>query len=171
MAEDGSGMMPGSRRRQMLFLIAVYRKLIRPLQDCFRGRYTSLQLWAILILDAAGPMSLGELAAALHLPKQQMSRMAESLVEEGTLFRQEDPRDRRRLLVGLSPQARRTMQEGCMTFDHWAEGLFSTLDDVDRAEFDCALTTLNRIFGKLPFSSPAEGEGLEEKTRPAPSGR
>ena len=164
MAEDGSGVMPGSRRRQMLFLIAVYRKLIRPLQDCFRGRYTSLQLWAILILDAAGPMSLGELAAALHLPKQQMSRMAESLVEEGTLFRQEDPRDRRRLLVGLSPQARRTMQEGCMTFDHWAEGLFSTLDDVDRAEFDCAQATLNRIFGKLPFSSPVE-EGFETKTR------
>ena len=157
-------MMPGSRRRQMLFLIAVYRKLIRPLQDCFRGRYTSLQLWAILILDAAGPMSLGELAAALHLPKQQMARMAESLVEEGTLFRQEDPRDRRRLLVGLSPRARRTMQEGCMTVDHWAEGLFSTLDDVDRAEFDCALATLNRIFGKLPFSSPVE-EGFETKTR------
>ena len=171
MTEDGSDIVSGGRRRQMLFLIAVYRKLIRPLQDCFRGRYTSLQLWSILILDAVGPMSLGELAAALHLPKQQMSRMVENLVEEGTLFREEDPRDRRRLLVGLSPQACETMQEGCMIFDHWAEGLFATLDEADRTEFDNALTTLNRIFGKLPFSSPAEGEGLEEKTRPAPSGR
>ena len=89
-----------SRWGQVLFLVSMYRKLMRPLEECFRGRCTSHQLWAILTLEAAGPMPVGQLAEAMRVTKQQMSRMVEGLVEEGLLFRKADPSDGRRLLVG-----------------------------------------------------------------------
>ncbi len=152
MAEGGSGLVPGpnGKRNHLIFLVYVYRKLTRPLEDCFRGRYTSLQLWTILILDAGGPMSMSGLAAAMRLPKQQMSRMVESLVEEGTLFRKEDPQDRRRLLIDLSEQAKREMETGWLEFEQRAEGLLSVLSEAERRDFDEALDTLSRLLVKLP---------------------
>lgn len=152
MAEDGSDLAsgPSGRRDHLIFLVYVYRKLTRPLEDCFRGRYTSLQLWTILILDAGGPMSISGLAAAMRLPKQQMSRMVESLVEEGILFRKEDPQDRRRLLIGLSDQAGREMETGWLEFERRAERLLSVLSEAERRDFDEALDTLSRLLVKLP---------------------
>ena len=145
MAEDGSDLAsgPSGRRDHLIFLVYVYRKLTRPLEDCFRGRYTSLQLWTILILDAGGPMSISGLAAAMRLPKQQMSRMVESLVEEGILFR-------RRLLIGLSDQAGREMETGWLEFERRAERLLSVLSEAERRDFDEALDTLSRLLVKLP---------------------
>ena len=152
MAGTGSGLplsMEG-RKERLIFLVSIYRKLMRPLEKCFRGKYTSLQLWTILILDAGGPMSMGSLAAAVRIPKQQMSRLAEGLVEEGILIREVDPEDRRRLLVGLSEQALAEVEEGWREFERRAEGLVTALDEDDRRAFDEALGTLNRLFLKLP---------------------
>lgn len=58
-----------SRWGQVLFLVSMYRKLMRPLEECFRGRCTSHQLWAILTLEAAGPMPVGQLAEAMRVTK------------------------------------------------------------------------------------------------------
>ena len=138
------------RKSRLLFLVSIYRKLMRPLEDCFRGKYTSLQLWTILILDAGGPMPMGKLAEAVRIPKQQMSRLAEGLEAEGILVRKVDPNDRRRLLVGLSEQALAEMNAGWMEFERRAEGLLSVLDESERREFNAAADTMNRLLVKLP---------------------
>lgn len=143
-----------SRWGQVLFLVSMYRKLMRPLEECFRGRCTSHQLWAILTLEAAGPMPVGQLAEAMRVTKQQMSRMVEGLVEEGLLFRKADPSDGRRLLVGLSHEARQILNVRWHDFENRADGLLSALNEEERTEFDGAVATLNRLFERLPLAVP-----------------
>ena len=143
-----------SRWGQILFLVSMYRKLMRPLEECFRGRCTSPQLWAILTLEAAGPMPVGQLAEAMRVTKQQMSRMVEGLVEEGLLFRKADPSDGRRLLVGLSHEARQILNVRWHDFENRADGLLSALNEEERTEFDGAVATLNRLFERFPRAVP-----------------
>ena len=133
-----------SRWGQVLFLVSMYRKLMRPLEECFRGRCTSHQLWAILTL----------VAEAMRVTKQQMSRMVEGLVEEGLLFRKADPSDGRRLLVGLSHEARQILNVRWHDFENRVDGLLSALNEEERTEFDGAVATLNRLFERFPRAVP-----------------
>lgn len=99
-------------------------------------------------------MPVGQLAEAMRVTKQQMSRMVEGLVEEGLLFRKADPSDGRRLLVGLSDEARQILNVRWHDFENRADGLLSALNEEERTEFDGAVATLNRLFERFPRAVP-----------------
>ncbi len=65
----------------------------------------------LLALDAleAGPLGQRQLAAASRVEEQTMSRVLDRLVRTGHVERRRDTVDRRRLVVSLTPQGRRTL--------------------------------------------------------------
>jgi DNA-binding MarR family transcriptional regulator len=66
---------------------------------------TVSQCHAILELDHMGPSScLQDLADALMLDKSTLSRIIDSLVRKGWVARDEDPANRRRSLLQLTPE-------------------------------------------------------------------
>jgi DNA-binding MarR family transcriptional regulator len=131
-------------------MVFVYRKLSKPFEDYFKGRFTSLQINALCILCTSGPMTMGELAACLHTPPQQMSRMIEKLYEEGHIVRSYDPSDRRKIRISVSEDTARYIVRGKECFANSLRTFMDTLDEKDCEEFKSAVHSVTRILTKIP---------------------
>ena len=73
---------------------------------------SAARLSALSVLVYGGPRTLGELAAAEQVRPATMTRIAESLVEEGYARREADPADGRVVRLRATPKGRRVMQKG-----------------------------------------------------------
>lgn len=83
------------------------------IQSTESGREFSLtnsRMAALATVMHSGRMTMSELASAMDLPRPLASRMADELVDRGLLERHGDPSDRRRVLVGLTPDGYRVFQ-------------------------------------------------------------
>jgi DNA-binding MarR family transcriptional regulator len=73
---------------------------------------SAARLSALSVLVFGGPRTLGELAAAEQVRPATMTRIAQSLVEEGYARRATDPDDGRVVRLSATPKGRRVMQQG-----------------------------------------------------------
>jgi DNA-binding MarR family transcriptional regulator len=73
---------------------------------------SAARLSALSVLVFAGPRPLGELAAAEQVRPATMTRIAQSLVEDGYARRAADPKDRRVVRLSATAKGRRVMQQG-----------------------------------------------------------
>ena len=73
---------------------------------------STARLSALSVLVYGGPHTLGELAAAEQVRPATMTRIAQSLVEDGYAQREADPADGRVVRLRATPNGRRVMQKG-----------------------------------------------------------
>lgn len=73
---------------------------------------SAARLSALSVLVYGGPRTLGELAAAEQVRPATMTRIAQSLVEDGYARREADPADGRVVRLSATPKGRRVMQTG-----------------------------------------------------------
>ena len=73
---------------------------------------SAARLSALSVLVFGGSRSLGELAAAEQVRPATMTRIAQSLVEDGYARRQADPADGRVVRLSATAKGRRVMQRG-----------------------------------------------------------
>jgi DNA-binding MarR family transcriptional regulator len=97
---------------------------------------TSAQCHILLELEASGSPSVGELAEALELDPSTMSRNADSLVKAGLVTRADDPDNRRRQILDLSPEGRKKADYINAVCDDYYRGIL----EGDEAERGPALT-------------------------------
>jgi len=67
---------------------------------------TLQQLKSLMVIAASGSMPVSRLAELLHLQRSATSTLVDHLVRLGLFLRAEDPGDRRRTLVDLTPGGR-----------------------------------------------------------------
>lgn len=73
---------------------------------------TLTQVKLLNILDEAGePCSIGTLSERIGLSPAAVSRAVDGLVQRGDLEREEDPRDRRSKLVGMTAAGKQTFEQ------------------------------------------------------------
>src|SRR5919198_5999067 len=70
------------------------------------------RLSALSVLVFGGPRTLGELAAAEQVRPATMTRIAQSLEEDGYALRERDPSDGRVVRLSATAKGRRVMQQG-----------------------------------------------------------
>lgn len=73
---------------------------------------SAARLSALSVLVYGGPRTLGELAAAEQVRPATMTRIAQSLVEDGYATRETDAADRRVVHLSATAKGRRVMQKG-----------------------------------------------------------
>jgi DNA-binding MarR family transcriptional regulator len=73
---------------------------------------SAARLSALSVLVYGGPRTLGELATAEQVRPATMTRIAQSLVEDGYARRADDRDDRRVVRLSATPKGRRVMQRG-----------------------------------------------------------
>jgi DNA-binding MarR family transcriptional regulator len=73
---------------------------------------SAARLSALSVLVFGGPRTLGELAAAEQVRPATMTRVAQSLVEDGYASRAADPADGRVVRLSATAKGRRVMQRG-----------------------------------------------------------
>jgi DNA-binding MarR family transcriptional regulator len=73
---------------------------------------SAARLSALSVLVFGGPRTLGELAAAEQVRPATMTRIAQSLVEDGYANRAADPADGRVVRLSATAKGKRVMQQG-----------------------------------------------------------
>jgi DNA-binding MarR family transcriptional regulator len=95
---------------------------------------TMRQLQAVLVLGRSGRLASGFLARELGIGLPAASQLVDRLVEQGQVERREDPADRRRTIVSLTPAAESMVAhllEGSReVLESWMRRL--TPEDLDR---------------------------------------
>lgn len=84
---------------------------IRPLPEWAGLSLTVAQLTALFALYRRGSMSVGELGSLVGLSKARVSLLVNTLVSNGLVERHQDPQDRRRAALHMSPRAQALLSE------------------------------------------------------------
>jgi DNA-binding MarR family transcriptional regulator len=98
-----------------------------------------------------GERTVGELARDLGLSLPAASKLARDLEEHGLLERREDPEDRRRTVVALSPETARRVRSWLGRRNRPLEQALAALDPTERAGF---LKGLRALADALMEESP-----------------
>jgi len=88
---------------------------------------TPAQCHLLLAVEEQGEASVGELAAELELDASTLSRAVDGLVRAGFLSRREDPGNRRRQLVRLSPDGKEKADYINARCDEYYAGILARL--------------------------------------------
>jgi MarR family transcriptional regulator, organic hydroperoxide resistance regulator len=72
---------------------------------------TGPQLWALWELGHKAPLALKDLAASMHLSPSTVVGVIDRLVVKDLVVRAEDPADRRRVRLSLSPQGQTLLDQ------------------------------------------------------------
>ena len=80
-------------------------QLVAEGRDAHEEELSLPQLHTVHVLHENGPVTVSELAAVLGVSPPSASVMVERLVEKGLLSREPSRKDRRKVLVSVSPEA------------------------------------------------------------------
>jgi DNA-binding MarR family transcriptional regulator len=91
------------------------------------------QLAVLGTLSRCGELTVGELASTEKVKPPSMTRTVNSLFEAGLVTRQPHPRDRRQVVIGLTPAARHVLDEDRRRRDAWLAKRLAALAPDERA--------------------------------------
>lgn len=95
------------KEREIEAVMTASRALVAVVAHSFADSQVpiTLQQWRVLVVVSNyGPMSSGELAGWMEVNPSSTTRMCDTLVRAKVLDRREDPADRRRTQLSLTPQ-------------------------------------------------------------------
>jgi len=110
---------------------------------------TVAQCHLLLELESRGPSSVGEIADALALDQSTTSRTADALVKAGLVSRADDPANRRRQILDLSPAGRKKADLINRRCDARYESVLGNSDDDERTAMAETVAFLARALRKL----------------------
>lgn len=96
---------------------------------------------------ARGLDSVSELARVKGFSRSAISRAVDALVNRELVERSQDPQDRRRVQLILTPHGQTMLDVVTDRMDEWLRGKFETLDDGELELIGQAFSTLNKAFG------------------------
>lgn len=103
--------------------------------------------WALqMVLYEKPVLSVGDLAELTLRDRTTVTRFVDTLVRKGLATRKPDPKDRRRLLVSLSPSGRERFPE---MLEHVGELIARSTRGIEQAEIDTTLSVLKRMIRNI----------------------
>jgi len=92
----------------LVYLLAqANREVSRQLDERLRQEGVPVEQWRILtILSSGKGLSMGELAEAVLLNHPTLTKMIDRMVSEALVYRAQDPKDRRKVLMYLSDRGK-----------------------------------------------------------------
>jgi DNA-binding MarR family transcriptional regulator len=110
------------------------------------GRLSLNQLAVLGRVAAHGPITPGEVAAALGMLPQSLTRTFAALEDAGLLRRTPDPADGRQALLGVTGEGRTALRAEMAPRDRWiARAMAATLTPDERRTVLEAATLLERL--------------------------
>jgi DNA-binding MarR family transcriptional regulator len=134
-----------AKRDEITRLRLVLSRLARRLRQEGSGGITPSQLSALAVIDRRGPLTLGELAAIEQVQPPSVSRIVGALEGEGLVEREVDDRDRRAVLVRVTPAAHDQLEAIRRERNAWLASRLATLDADERALVRAAVPVLERL--------------------------
>lgn len=108
------------------------------------------RLSALSVVVFAGPLTLGELAAAEQVRPPTMTRLVSALESLGLVVREADADDGRLTRIRATPRGRALLMRGRARRVAALTEQLRALEPADRAALDGALRTLDGVIAGLP---------------------
>ncbi|MEZ0165992.1 MarR family winged helix-turn-helix transcriptional regulator [Kineococcus sp. LSe6-4] len=136
----------------LLYLLKQVELAIRNRLDAVVGRHglTSLQYTALTVLERHPGMTSADLARNSFVRAQTMAQMVVDLEAKGHVRRDVDERSRRRMLLTLTPQAQRILEELRGPVGEIEAEMVAGLGSRERETFRKALQVSRRALGQTP---------------------
>ena len=106
---------------------------------------TDSQLAVLAALLYGGLRTLGELAESERITAPSMNRTVNCLEEAGYVTRTPDAEDRRRVLIELTDNGRRLMEETQRRRDAWLEDALGELSEGERTALMAAVPVMRKV--------------------------
>ena len=116
--------------------------------------FPQMRVMRVLEDAEAGRIRMGELSAVLGVTARNVTTIVDGLEREGLVMRMPDPKDRRAILLALTPKGQEHIAGVYAMHYEAAERFFAALDTAERAE-------LLRLLNKILDARRAAGEALE----------
>lgn len=139
-----------SRAQDIARIVTAAHTLTRVAALATKNDAPAAQWRALSILEAEGPLRLGELAEASRTTQPGMTRMVGQLTEVGHVRRSHDPDDSRVSVISITPQGREALAGWRIELQGALEPLFADLNDDDWA-------ALARVAGILSSRTNPQG--------------
>ncbi len=102
-----------------------------------------------LLRHSGQALTMTELGKWLRMPKQQVTKLADRLIDRGLAVRVSDPDDRRKTRLTIT----RAADDYIATFkqrqtDYYADMLLN-MNETDRSQFDEAIKALHEVFSHM----------------------
>jgi DNA-binding MarR family transcriptional regulator len=128
------------------------RRRLREEFECTLPRFDVLAQLDSASRESVEGLTMSELSRRLMVTNGNLTALVERLVQEGLVSSAASPTDRRTQIVRLSVEGRRALNTMAPKHEGWINGLFTELDDDDRA-------ALYSLLGKLRGSIRSSLEG------------
>jgi len=130
--------MTSDRRATLSALLVASNRLVRVAAQA-TGNRTPAAVWRALgVLEADGPMRVGELATAVRVTQPGMTRALGQMVEEELVSRIADTADSRAWLIRITERGTATLHAYRAEIGAALEPYFRELDDADWAALERA---------------------------------
>ncbi|MGO8687615.1 MAG: MarR family transcriptional regulator [Candidatus Dormibacteria bacterium] len=127
---------------------------------------TVTQHLALATIAKRGEMAIGDLAEAERLPSSAATRLADRLEEAGLVARRRDPSDRRGVLVTITEEGRRVMDERRRVGNAWLAGRLSRLTPSQLVSLAEALDVIEEVALAEGGAGPRAGAAPARTTPP-----
>lgn len=152
------------RLGQRLFLTIplLHDRLIKPFESRFRRGFSQdlsqgfspgfspMQFYTLVLLHSRSSMTMTELAAYFCIPKQQMTKIVNRLVDLDLARRTGDPEDRRLIRMTLTDQGAEALSDCRDMLEQHIRVWAGTLEPSEQQELSQSVQTLHRLLSKLP---------------------
>lgn len=126
-----------------------HSKLVRPFKESLNGEMSLETYYCLETLRACGAVSMTELARHLGVPKQQVTKMTDTLTAHQFVERVHKADDRRVIELRLTARALSYMDGYHLKNRAFLQSLESQLTDADLRKLNGAVTVLSEILVKL----------------------
>ena len=124
-------------------------KIERSIKQKQKNKNISYETYfCLLILKKGGLVKMSEIARDLRLSKQQATQMIDKLYQHGMIDRQDDPQDRRSILIGINDKGKQFLIDNPLDTSPLQEQIQTHLTADEQAEFNQAIETLLTLFRK-----------------------
>lgn len=124
-------------------------KIERSIKQKQKNKNISYETYfCLLILKKGGLVKMSEIARDLRLSKQQATQMIDKLYQHGMIDRQDDPQDRRSILIGINDKGKQFLIDNPLDTSLLQEQIQTHLTADEQTEFNQAIETLLRLFRK-----------------------
>lgn len=124
-------------------------KVERPFKQEHKENMSLETYYCLDMLRKEGPMTMGELAGRLRFPKQQATRMIDSLCENDFIRRIHKEEDRRTIEVEITERAVTYIEQGFYKQYGFIERMKRQLTPEEFTELENAIASLLKILPEL----------------------
>ena len=124
-----------------------------------RGELTPTRLTALAVMNAAGPMRMGNLASRLGIQVSTMSRIVDVLVSSGWAERRPDQDDHRACVIAITGSGTDLINSVRRSNETRLADCISRLDPADLAALQTALPVLEELARQVTDRARATAPG------------